>query len=62
MLLNRAYIVCFTDYHLKKELDHLRYVFHKHGNYWKYIIKQVAKQVIDQNIQSNDDEAPHCSQ
>ena len=26
-LFNRAYIVCSTDYHLKKELDHLRYVF-----------------------------------
>ena len=26
---NRACIVCSTDYHLKKELDHLRYVFEK---------------------------------
>ena len=29
-LFNRAYIACSTDYHLKKELDHLRYVFQKH--------------------------------
>ena len=50
--------VCSTDYHLKKELDHLRYVFQKHNNYPKWIIKQVAKQVKDQNIQSNPDGAP----
>ena len=41
-LFNRAYIVCSTDYHLKKELDHLRYVFQKHNNYPKWVIKQVA--------------------
>ena len=43
MLFNRAYIVFSTDYHLKKELDHLRYIFEKHNNYPKWIIKQVAK-------------------
>ena len=57
MLFNRAYIVCSTDYHLNKELDQLRYVFQKHDNYPKWIIKQVAKQVKDQNIQSNADGA-----
>ena len=57
MLFNRTYIVCSTDYHLKKELDHLRYVFQKHNNYPKWIIKQVAKQVKDQNIHSNADRA-----
>ena len=57
-MFNRAYIVCSTDYHLKKELDHLRYAFEKHNNYPKWIIKQVAKQVKDQNIQSNADGAP----
>ena len=56
-LFNRAFIVCSTDYHLQKELDHLRYVFQKHNNYQKWIIKQVVKQVKDQNIQSNDDRA-----
>ena len=30
-LFNRAYIVCSTGYHLKKELDHLIYVFQKHN-------------------------------
>ena len=53
MLFNRAYIVCSTDCHLKKELDHLRYVFQKHNSYPKWIIKQLAKQVKDQNIHSN---------
>ena len=57
MLFNRTYIVCSTDYHLKKELDHLRYVFQKHNNYPKWIIKQVVKQVKDQNIHSNADRA-----
>ena len=57
-MFNRAYIVCSTDYHLKKELDHLRYAFEKHNNYPKWIIKQVAKQVKDQVIQSNADGAP----
>ena len=56
-LLNRGYIVCSTDYHLKKELDYLRYVFQKHTSYPKWIIKQVAKQEKDQNIQSNADGA-----
>ena len=50
--------MCSTDYHLKKELDHLIYVFQKHNNYPKWIIKQVAKQVKDQNIESNADGAP----
>ena len=50
--------MCFTDYQLKKELDHLRYVFQKHNNYPKWIIKQVAKQVKDRNIRSNADGAP----
>ena len=54
---NRAYIVCSTNYHLKKKPDHLRYVFQKHNFYPKWIIKQVAKQVKDQNIQSNADGA-----
>ena len=58
MLFNRAYLVCSTDYHLKKELDHLRYVFQKHNKYPKWIIKLVAKQVKDQNIHSNADRAP----
>ena len=46
-----------TDYHLKTELDHLRYAFQKPNNYPKWTIKNVAKQVKDQNIQSNDDGA-----
>ena len=46
--------MCSTDYHLKKELDHLRYDFQKHNNYQKWIIKQVVKQVKDQNIHSAD--------
>ena len=54
-LFNRAYIVCSTDYHLKEELEDLRYVFQKHNNYTKWMMKQVAKQVKDQNIQSNAD-------
>ena len=58
MLLNEAYIVCSTDYHLNKKLDHLRYVFQEHNNYLKWIIKQVAKQVKDQNVQSNADGVP----
>ena len=58
MLFKRAYIVCSTDYHLKKELDHLRNVLQKHNNYLTSIIKQVAKQVKDQNIQSNANGAP----
>ena len=42
-LYKRAYIVRSTDYHLKKELDHLRYVFEEHNNYTKWITKQVRK-------------------
>ena len=45
ILFNRAYIVCSADYHLWKELDQLRYVFQRHNNCPKFIIKQVAKQV-----------------
>ena len=58
MLFNRAHTVCSTNYHLKKELDHLRYVFHRHKNFLEWIIKQVAKQVKDQNIPSNADGVP----
>ena len=47
-----------TDYHLKKGLDHLRSVFHRHNIFLEWIIKQVAKQVKDQNIPSNADGAP----
>ena len=50
--------MCSTDYHLKTELDHLIYVFLKHKNYPEWIIEQVSKQVKDQNIQSDADEAP----
>ena len=57
-LFKRAYITSSTDYHLRKELDHLRYLCQKHKNYPKWIIKQVAKQVKDQNIQSNAYSAP----
>ena len=32
--------------------------FQKRKNYLKWIIKQIAKQVKDQNIQSNADQAP----
>ena len=49
----QSHIACFTDYQFKKELDYLRYVFEKHNNYSKWIIKQVAKQVKDQNVESN---------
>ena len=57
-LFNRTYVVRSTDYHLKKELDHLRYVFQKHNNCLNItIIEQVAKQVKDQNIQRNADRA-----
>ena len=58
MLFNRVHIVCSADYHLRKELDHWQHVFKKHNNHPKWIIKQVAKQVKDQNIQSNADRAP----
>ena len=44
-LFNRAYIGYFTDYRLKKEPDHLRYVLQKHNNYIKWIIKQITKQI-----------------
>ena len=54
-LFNRAYIECSTDYLLKKELDHLRYGFQEHNMHPKWIIKQVAKQVKDQNIHCNAD-------
>ena len=37
-LFSRAYIVCSTDNHLQKELDHLRYVFQKNNSYQKQII------------------------
>ena len=57
-LFNKTFIVCSTDYHLKEELGHLKYVFQKHNNHSKWIIKQVAKQVSDQNIKSYADEAP----
>ena len=53
--------MCSTDHHLKKELDHSRYVFQKHNNYPKRIIKQVGKQVNDQNIQSNACGTPNVS-
>ena len=53
--------MCSTDYHLKKELDHLRYVFQKYNNYPKRIIKQVEKQVKDQSIQSNARRTPTLS-
>ena len=53
-LFSRAYTACSTDI----PLDHLRYVFQKHKNHPKWIIKQVAKQVKDQNINSNADRAP----
>ena len=57
-LFNRVYVVCSIDFHLKKELGYLRYVFQKHNNYSKWIFKQVVKQVKDQNIHSNADRTP----
>ena len=47
--LKRAWTVYSTDYHHKDELE-------KNNNCSKWIIKQVAKQIKDQNIQSNADE------
>ena len=56
-LFNRAYIVCSTDYNLRKELDHIRHVFQKYNNHPRWIIKQVGKKVKDQSIHSNADRA-----
>ena len=46
----QSLIVYPKDYHLKKELDHFRYIFQKHNSNLTWIIRKVAKQVKNQNI------------
>ena len=46
----QSLIVYPKDYHLKKELDHFRYIFQKHNSNLTWIIRKVTKQVKNQNI------------
>ena len=48
----------FPQIIILKRTRKLRYVFQRHKNYQKWIIKQVAKQVKHQNILSNIGEGP----
>ena len=52
-LVERAYIVCSTNELLQKELKYLVKVFHETNNYSHYVIKQVLKQVQDEQNQQN---------
>ena len=51
--MERAYIVCSTNEFLQKELKHLVKVFHESYNYPHYVIKQILKQVQDEQNQQN---------
>ena len=52
-LLERAYIVCSTNELLQKELKYLVRVFYENNYYPHYVIKQILKQVQDQQNQQN---------
>ena len=52
-LVERAYIVCSTNELLQKELKYLVKVFHETNNYPHYVIKQILKQVQDEQNQQN---------
>ena len=43
ILVELAYIVCFTNELLQKELKYLVKVFHETNNYPHYVIKQILK-------------------
>ena len=45
VLINRAYNICSTNYHLTNELKHLENVFRYRNSYPHWIIKQIFEQV-----------------
>ena len=53
MLLNRAYTLCSTDYHLKEELHYLEKVFVERNNYPRWLVKQMMKKVLDEQTDRN---------
>ena len=52
-IVERAYIVCSTNELLQMELKYLEKVFHETNNYPQHIIKQILKQVQDEQNQQN---------
>ena len=47
VLINRAYTLCSTDYHLKEELCYLEKVFVERNRYPRWLVKQMMKKVLD---------------
>ena len=52
-LVERVFIVFSTNELLQKELKYLDKVFHETNNYPQYVIKQILKQVQDEENQQN---------
>ena len=46
-------LLCSTNEHLQKELKYLVKVFHEISSYPPYVIKQILKQVQDEQNQQN---------
>ena len=53
MLINRAYTLCSTDYHLKEELRYLEKVFVERNNYPRWLVKQMIKKVLNKQTSRN---------
>ena len=53
MLINRAYTLCLTDYHLKEELHYPEKVFVGRNNYPRWLVKQMMKKVLDEQTNRN---------
>ena len=53
VLINRAYTLCSTDYHLKEELRYLEKVFVERNNYPRWLVKQMMKKVLDEQTNRN---------
>ena len=53
VLINRAYTLCSTDYHLKEELRCLEKVFVERINYPRWLVKQMMKKVLDGQTNRN---------
>ena len=68
-LINRAYTLCSTNYHLKEELRYLEKVFVERNNYPRSLVKQIMKKFLDEQTNRNfatattnlPNEGNHCS-
>ena len=49
----RAYVICWTDQLLERELKYLEKVFHEKNDYPKYIAKQILDKAFEEHSRKN---------